>query len=294
MESQWPPIVSVNYVRSICHSLCKRIPRIVRIVFAGISSNCVTRSNKFRFSPKRFHPNSSFRAQKFFSLPRIEFSSFSTKFRSNESRKIRSRFLSCVVRIVASYFTQSEPSKAAADIGRLPSITKKQLVELYKRDCRRGRPPRGIRIYHGSVNRSLIRRLPGSGAEEHTRRGLSSAWFTIEVFKPRPSPPRAKRSLHKMLLNPAPSKSISAVNSPLFRANFAYPYTRTSTREEEEGVRRAPSLFFSRSRVRSRFTFVSSNGKYLSPIPANGTLYVHCRWNLSRRTVRICNCNCYC
>lgn len=55
MESQWPPIVSVNYVRSICHSLCKRIPRIVRIVFAGISSNCATRSNKFRFSPKRFH-----------------------------------------------------------------------------------------------------------------------------------------------------------------------------------------------------------------------------------------------
>lgn len=90
----------MNYVRSICHSLCKRIPRIVRIVFAGISSNCATRSNKFRFSPKRFHPNSSFRAQKFFSLPRIEFSSFSTKFRSNESRKIRSRFLSCVVRIV--------------------------------------------------------------------------------------------------------------------------------------------------------------------------------------------------
>lgn len=61
----------MNYVRSICHSLCKRIPRIVRIVFAGISSNCATRSNKFLFSPKRFHPNSSFRAQKI--LPPFSF-----------------------------------------------------------------------------------------------------------------------------------------------------------------------------------------------------------------------------
>lgn len=109
--------------------------------------NSVFRQNDFTQTPLFERKNSS----SFFLLPRIEFSSFSTKFRSNESRKIRSRFLSCVVRIVASYFTQSEPSKAAADIGRLPSITKKQLVELYKRDCRRGRPPRGIRIYHGPL-----------------------------------------------------------------------------------------------------------------------------------------------
>lgn len=37
-----------------------------------------------------------------------------------------------------------------------------------------------------------------------------------------------------MLLNPASSKSISAVNSPLFRANFAYPYTTTRSLDSLE------------------------------------------------------------
>lgn len=138
----------MNYVRSICHSLCKRIPRIVRIVFAGISSNCVTRSNKFRFSPKRFHSQTPlFERKNSFRCLESNFH----RFQPNFDQTNLERFLSCVVRIVVSYFTQSEPSKAAADIGRLPSITKKQLVELYKLDCRRGRPPRGIRIYHGPL-----------------------------------------------------------------------------------------------------------------------------------------------
>ena len=52
-----------------------------------------------------------------------------------------------------------------------------------------------------------------------SRRRLSSAWFTVEVYADRFDP---RTRLHKMLLNPARSKSISAVNSPLFRANFAY------------------------------------------------------------------------
>lgn len=70
-------------------------------------------------------------------------------------------------------------------------------------------------LYHDTVNRSLV-----IGRVFVWPLGrLSSAWFTARVYAARFDP---RTRLHKMLLNPARSKSISAVNSPLFRANFAY------------------------------------------------------------------------
>lgn len=127
-------------------------------------------------------------------------------------------------------------------------------------------PPRGVRIYHEPVNRRLIRGRRVAGRA----RGLSSAWFTIEVTRRLSS-----ASLHKMLLNPARSKSISAVNSPLSRANFAYPYVHTR-------ARLFPSFFLFPRDSRSR---VWSNGKYHRS--TNGTPILDHRRRSNRSTVRI-------